>query len=324
MTTTPEAMARRIISADAAEKPKRMAFRKPAVIAAAAAVLMAGGVSAAAATGLIDFNEIFGRVSVEDEAFGESLIGNAGNVISTVSDKDYAVELKGVTGTASSILASVEISRADGGEMQASDVVGTEPGASVFGNGFTSGRTSTTVTERGTIQLDIEMRTDYSDFINNNLSIKDRRVVLNEVCSFMDGGELRELSWSLEFDYFPSEESVKTINAAETGNNFEILLADGGTAECDVSEIALANMVGVIRCNSDCGLPAMDLRANDVRLTKKDGTEVSAVITTGVSDGAEMNLLMYYCADSDFANTLAVDLSEIEAISINSTVYELS
>lgn len=327
MSTSAEDMAKRVISAETAEKPKLMVFRKPAVIAAAAAVVMVGGVTAGAATGLFNFNEIFGRVSVEDEAFGESLIGNADNVITTTSDKDYAVELKGVTGSGNSILASVEISRTDGTAMNASHIdVGTELGMSIMrDNGFMSGGSDAVVTEQGTIQIDIEMRADYTDFINNDLSVKDKRIVLNADSSFNDGGEAKQLSWNLEFNYHPSEESVKTLNASALEENCDICLTDGGTADCDVSGIALTSMVGIIKCNVDCDLNAIDMGANDVKLIKKDGTEVAAVISSfaGETDEA-LNFVVHYYTDDTYFESLAVDVSEIEAISINGTVYELS
>lgn len=327
MRTSAEDMANRVINADTAEKPKCMAFRKPAVIAATAAVLMVGGVSAGAATGLFNFNEIFGRVSVEDEAFGESLIGNAENVITTTSDKDYAVELKGVTGSGNSILASVEISRTDGTAMNASHIaVGTELGMSILrDNGFMSGGTDAVVTEQGTIQIDIEMRADYTDFINNDLSVKDKRIVLNADSSFNDGDEAKQLAWSLEFNYHPSEESVKTLNASALEENCDICLVDGSTADCDVSGIALTSMVGIIKCNVDCDPGVIEMGANDVKLIKKDGTEVTAVISSYAGDTDDsMNFVMHYYTDDTYFNTLAVDLTEIEAISINGTVYELS
>lgn len=92
----------------------RMRFR-PLAAAAAAAVALVGGVSAAAATGLIDFNEIFGgRITTQDEQLAGALVGAAQDFTWSVSDDDYMIELKGITGSKSDMLLVYEIARTDG------------------------------------------------------------------------------------------------------------------------------------------------------------------------------------------------------------------
>ncbi len=93
---------------------KKRGFR-PVAIAVAAAVLMVGGVTAAAATGLLDINNMFGgRISTQDEQLAQGLIGAAKDFKWTTSDDDYAIELNGVTGSESDMLLMYEIVRADG------------------------------------------------------------------------------------------------------------------------------------------------------------------------------------------------------------------
>ncbi|MBQ8195563.1 MAG: hypothetical protein IJZ47_09365 [Oscillospiraceae bacterium] len=98
----------------AQEQPKHRAVRKPAVIAAAAAVVvMAGGVTAAA-TGMFNINDIFGgRINAQDEQLAEALVA-AADLTWTVSDEDYMIELKGVTGSEYDMMVALEISREDG------------------------------------------------------------------------------------------------------------------------------------------------------------------------------------------------------------------
>ncbi len=93
---------------------KKRSFRPVAVIAAAA-VLMVGGVTAAAATGLLNINDMFGgRISTEDEALAGELVIAAEDFTWSVSDDDYMIELKGVTGSESDMLLMYEIVRTDG------------------------------------------------------------------------------------------------------------------------------------------------------------------------------------------------------------------
>ena len=93
---------------------KKRSFR-PAAAIAAAAVLMVGGVTAAAATGLLNINDMFGgRISAQDEQLAQGLVGAAKDFTWTTSDDDYAIELKGVTGSESDMLLMYEIVRTDG------------------------------------------------------------------------------------------------------------------------------------------------------------------------------------------------------------------
>lgn len=88
---------------------------RPAAAIAAAAVLMVGGVTAAAATGLLNINDMFGgRISAQDEQLAQGLVGAAKDFTWTTSDDDYAIELKGVTGSESDMLLMYEIVRTDG------------------------------------------------------------------------------------------------------------------------------------------------------------------------------------------------------------------
>lgn len=97
------------------ESKKRIGIKKPIIAVCAAIAALSLGTVGAAAAGLINFNEIFGRtIKTQDEELGEKLIANAADVKWTVSDDDYVVNLKGVTGTNSEMVAVIEIARADG------------------------------------------------------------------------------------------------------------------------------------------------------------------------------------------------------------------
>ena len=86
-----------------------------AVFAVCAALVC--GLTAAAAAGIIDFKEIFGdNIIVENKntELANSLVGTVKNFRYKVSDEDYKIGIKGVTGTDKSIIALAELSRADG------------------------------------------------------------------------------------------------------------------------------------------------------------------------------------------------------------------
>lgn len=100
----------------AAGSPKRK-FSVKRVICAAAAVcgVLFCGVTAAAAAGLIDFEAVFGnRISVSDSELADSLVGTVSNFRYKVSDSDYKIEIKGVTGDDKSVIVIAEILRTDG------------------------------------------------------------------------------------------------------------------------------------------------------------------------------------------------------------------
>ena len=97
------------------EKKRKISIKKPIIAVCAAVAAISLGVTGAAAAGLFNFNEIFGSTIRTDNAeLGEALIGNVENIKWTVSDENYVVNLKGVTGTNERVMAVVEIARADG------------------------------------------------------------------------------------------------------------------------------------------------------------------------------------------------------------------
>lgn len=100
----------------AAERPERKISAKRifGTVAAVCAVLVCG-VSVAAAAGLIDFETVFGtQIIVNDSGLASSLMGTVKNFKYKVSDNDYKIEIKGVTGDDRDVLVAAEISRKDG------------------------------------------------------------------------------------------------------------------------------------------------------------------------------------------------------------------
>ena len=83
-------------------------------VTAACAVLVCG-LTAAAVTGLIDFEDVFGdHIRVDDSELASSLVGTVSNFKYKVSDDDYKIDIKGVTGSDKTVTVIAEISRKDG------------------------------------------------------------------------------------------------------------------------------------------------------------------------------------------------------------------
>ncbi len=94
---------------------KKISFKKPAIAICAAAAAATLGVTGAAAAGLFSFDDIFGsRIKAENADLGEALMCSVENFTYTVSDDDYKIELNGISGSATEIIANLEISRVDG------------------------------------------------------------------------------------------------------------------------------------------------------------------------------------------------------------------
>ena len=93
----------------------RLRLRKGIIIPAAICFAACLGVTAAAVTGNLDFDVLFGdRIKVADSELAEELKGKVSNVKYSVSNDDYIVSVAGVTGGADNCYAVIKISRKDG------------------------------------------------------------------------------------------------------------------------------------------------------------------------------------------------------------------
>ncbi|MDE6595194.1 MAG: hypothetical protein K2K44_04210, partial [Oscillospiraceae bacterium] len=87
-------------------------YRRAAVIAFCG--LMVCGCTAAA-TNVVNFRELFGgKFFAEDNEFADSLVGTVKDFSYKVSDEDYKISVKGITGNDGGYFAVAEISRVDG------------------------------------------------------------------------------------------------------------------------------------------------------------------------------------------------------------------
>ena len=371
----------------------RTVKRVPAAIAAAA--VLSVGAGTAAATGLLDFNSSFGKViTAEDQNTANALVSNMKDISWRVSDEDYIIIPKGVTGTERSFIASFEIARADGEPVSehllyqptqkelfstySCNAALTEDEMESYGSGVD--KLSFTLNENGNIDVVIGMTCSadivgrrismnfadlyemdrLSDFLNKNdinttfceagtsvdhSALKDATVYDAEffsqngtVPADIDTGDivLHELDWQMEFVYEPSAAAVRKLTAADVSESFtEMLQVDRDEyiyIPCSMEKIELNSVNAVLSYRTE---RAVDDRYNDITYSQKldvflvtrNGDHIATDFAFGCveeqSDGTVSSSVTLRMTD-DSGSSLAVDLSDIAAISVNGTVYALS
>ncbi len=362
------------------ESRKKISIKKPVIAICAAAVALTLGTVGAAAAGLINFNEIFGNTIRTDNAeLGEALIGNAENVKWTVSDEDYVVNLKGVTGSNSEMVAVIEIARADGqpvkdylssldflyegGFLTAFESVKLNGGFDDMGGGGCS----VVLNEAGNIEVSFErLQTGLAGtefelncmgfypaeeinelifedmFAQNGMFGSSHEYYLSDTeKEALNKIELLDLSWSLEFTYAPSEtgenaiaaenfdETVKldfTIRSYENYSETDYTTEAFDVAVDKITADSMGFEIGMMVNRNEYPVAEYsvdpDIDSWNIEVICKDGTEIPTFISRwngGGGDEWELQMSVEYYDDE----RMAVDLSEISAISINGTVYNL-
>lgn len=90
-------------------------IRRIVCTSAAVFAVMICGLTVAAAAGVFDFKEVFGKfINVIDSSRASSLAAASDTLTYKVSDDDYMIRVKGITGSQQSIIAVVELCRKDG------------------------------------------------------------------------------------------------------------------------------------------------------------------------------------------------------------------
>ncbi|MBQ5334269.1 MAG: hypothetical protein J6K92_13570, partial [Oscillospiraceae bacterium] len=113
--TPSEELMEKVITSRTAPLKRASRMKKWIIIPAAVCFAACLGITAAAVTGNLDFDVLFGdRIKVADSELAEELVGKVSNVKYSVSDNDYIVSVAGVTGGADNCYAVIEISRKDG------------------------------------------------------------------------------------------------------------------------------------------------------------------------------------------------------------------
>ncbi len=337
---------------------KKISIKKPIVIACAAAAVLACGVTAAAVTGLLDFDTLFGnKIVAESEQLGYELIGDAHDVVITCSDNNYNVVLNGVTGNANSILASVEVSRKDGGsmmELARSHDISMPDFRDVklsYDNGEADAKHLSLgykgeIKDNGSVLYTFDIGMQRDDFVSDDGLTGKRISMLLDDYGFTPDSDGFDIQ--IEFTYVPSEKSLEQLAAIDVSAQCDILyninpVADGEDLlltgrdiplVTDITDIDIRPTEGVLSGGFDLGEYSWEeyiintfMCSNDVKLVKSDGTEIP-VFLGGYNMHCEDNYVTFtmsleYRLMSE-ATEHAVDLSAVTALSINGTEYPLA
>ncbi|MBE6901883.1 MAG: hypothetical protein E7478_05360 [Ruminococcaceae bacterium] len=332
---------------------KKRTSKRPVLIACAAALTLCVGVSAAAATGLLRFEDIFGdRLVAESEQLGYELIGEAHDVVITCSDNSYSVTLHGVTGSANDILAGIEISRKDGTPISeliladsdlvcptVADVSWSSDGKDAHAMGYSIG-----YTETGSVMFTADMMMTFDDFSSEDVLTGKR---INMAFSQFGVDTLEHpFDFSIEFTYLPTEKALEKLAAADLSEPCEILYNISATGDGVLptgKDIPLETILTSIDIRPEKGMLSGKIipegytwddynintfrTNNDISLIRADGTAFP--VTLGGfqmnNDGEYYSFTMnieYH--EMNEVTDKAVDLATVEAISFNGTVYDLN
>lgn len=391
--------------AEKMENNKKRSFgKRPIIIAAAAAATLSVGVSAAAATGLLSFNNIFGSViTAESETMADNLISEPKGFRFAVSDEDYTIVPKGVTGGTQDFIAAFDIVRTDGqpvsdflftqpesgrlaivnetwvqideplnyaGGLDAFDVTFNEDGniSVVVAMHYSIDITGETVRIFGSDLYELDKLLEFqdssamhTDFIDDNgeyiyrydmesgrvydsgfLTDNEYKLINLEQSDIL----LHELDWSVEFEY---TQAISSLKAADLSRPFtdavQVDLAidelprdqfpdatETVEVEAVVQDIDITSVMGSITYKLGEELlkyPAgksMVFSEPQVELITDSGGRIKAEFNGSScyedADGLWLYQLSVKFCDND-GSRIAVDLSEISAVSINDVVYEL-
>lgn len=286
----------------------------PAVIIFAACL----GVTAAAVTGNIDFERIFGdRIYVADSELAEELAGSVKDVSYTVSDDEYKVSVAGVTGSGNRLYAVIEISRKDGTPVTEylptddyadccfwlKDSVKIKPAVS-WGGGI-----GTKINSEGNIIYTADIYADSpingsvvtaegdTLLLNNKyLEIKGRENVYYGMQSGKWGFYSYEtnepkdvdissavalpLKWSIKFRYIASEKALSVLTCKSPKEKVPIYMNSSAYTECTVKNIEVSSTGGKMEIEypADEKMHDRPVNCNEVYLIMKDGSQIPVSI----------------------------------------------
>lgn len=354
-----ELLYRALRKAEEMETGTNRGISKPLAAGLVAAAVLAAGTITVGAVNNWNFNALFGkRIVAESEQLGYELIGDAHDVLITCSDDNYNVSLNGVTGNANSIIASVEVSRKDGGSMRElarshdismpdyRDVKLTYNNDGLEPKPLQLGVTGE-FTETGSVAYTMQISMQRDDFSSED-GLSGKRISMH-LDDYGYNADSDVFDIQIEFTYIPSEKSLEQLTAADVSAPCEILyniraFSDTQTELPTGKDIPLVTEITAIDIRSNEGMLhgsfsfvegynwedytiSTFMCNNDVRLIRTDGTDVP-VFLGGYNMSRDGSIVTFsmdleYRLMTDPTET-AVDLSTVKSISINGTEYILS
>lgn len=375
-----------------AKKTRRFSCKRILGTAAAVCGLLICGITTAAVTGLIDFEAVFGDfIVVKDSELANSLVGKVKNFKYKVSDSDYKIEIKGVTGSDRNVTVVAEISRVDGvpvadcfanpvpPDEKLLDCLWTE--RDIFMTSY-GGSSSYYINDEGNIELLEEFEADgtklsgkkitvegenfypnraYWDFRHENNAdyIKWDNYNFSGYAQRDENGGITgdtiipadvddsviialDLEWKFSFKYTASDKSVKVKSQTAPEESFTLnqtVYNIHDTSDIFICEVTAAPTY--IEAGSTGGIidfayemteydNSIDYAVNffddnEVYILLVDGERVRGDFGGGSQkpDGNiyKCSYRITYCDENN--NKMFVNADDIEAISINGTVYDL-
>ncbi len=165
---------------------RKKSLRRIAVTALCACLAaVMGTVTVAAATGIIDFKELFGRhIDLDNDELGSQLMAQATDVVYTVSDDDYRVDLKGITGDIDSLYAIIEITRVDGTPVTEhflntlDDTANIEWLHEYYGSSYVSGSRGDFINDKGNLEFFLDLQNNFGPLNGMTISAGGENLVL--------------------------------------------------------------------------------------------------------------------------------------------------
>lgn len=325
-----------------AMETKKKSIKKPVIAACAAAAVVALGITGAAAAGVLRFDELFGKqITAPSEELSINLMGQADVLNSACSSDDYEVLLKGVTGTANSIIANISAVRSDGKPISGDADLGRVAAQCEGSDGKLTASYRSGVVENGAASFTVELSMAPEDFSSED-GLAGKTIFMEITGIELDGAE--PFDFSVEYVYTPSEASLGSLSCADLTHSCSILFNISGEGELptgrdipfevQLDSIDLRAEKGVISGSYDLGGYDFDkyvmntfMCKNDIALVMADGSTAAASLGgyRKTLDGGRVSFTMEleYKSIYDEAAT-AVDLAQVMALSINGTEYKMS
>lgn len=312
------------------ETTRRLNVKKPIVAACAAVAVLGVGVTAVAATGLINFNDLFGgRIGAYNEKVNDEVLAQISNVVVNSSSDEYTLELGGVISTGKYLAGSCELVRTDGAPVidymfnpdvegrfdsnewwtwlydENGNVMDSVPNASIEHYlGFV-------INEEGNINCNFHFQTA------ELVSIAESAEIVFSA-NWIEHEGSQPYTMSISFDYTPSEEALRS----------KTIVTDGKTLSLDNSNATVTD--SRFDCLSGSFTLEYELKNDDldlgqtVSLVLADGNEMPIELCSKTGHGMGRETFNFVYSSELDGNITAFDIDDINAVSINGTVFDLA
>ncbi len=346
------------------KETRRFNIKKPVIAACAAVCILGAGVTAAAATGLIDFDAIFSRhIAAENDLVAGKLLANVDSVVTQVSDDNYNAELKAVISDSGTVIGCIELSRKDGTPVADSfvnplpdmtqgknllfpmmwEAESLGPGYQNLNVGLLGNNEASMIefvfNENGGLDM-------YFDLIRDDTPKSGKVLILFSDIYYMDTEMdkhtlLLPIDVRVQFGFEAADNARVSKTISDTENTFEYINDSGITERACIEETQFncASVTFKLTSLEAEGTESISLAFDKPFGLIKDGKQVGTVqhyydkytyLTsrsggyTSVVGWDTIRSVVYRCQYRDLnGNIAAFDISEIDAVEINGTIFPL-